>query len=97
MTGKPLPDREARVRRRPRIPVDRLIGLPVGSCERAGIGFDAAYIAKRCLNEPGAEHVRAIAREAPGLSSCELARLELVCIVRRHLRERHIRPANAGH
>lgn len=54
------------------------------------IYFDAAYIAKCYLNEPGAELVRTVAREADGLASCELARLEFASIVRRHARERHI-------
>ena len=51
------------------------------------IYFDAAYIAKCYLNEPGAERVRAVAYEAQGLSSVEFARLEFTCIVQRHLRE----------
>ena len=54
------------------------------------IYFDAAYIAKCYLNEPGAERVRTVAREANGLASCELARLEFALIVRRHVREHHI-------
>jgi predicted nucleic acid-binding protein len=59
------------------------------------IYFDAAYIAKCYLNEPGAERVRAVAHEAPGLASCELARLEFVCTVRRHAREGHLTPLAA--
>lgn len=54
------------------------------------IYFDAAYIAKCYLNEPGAERVRAVARQAPGLASCELGRLEFACILHRHRRERHV-------
>lgn len=54
------------------------------------IYFDAAYIAKCYLNEPGAERVRSLAHAAPGLASCELARLEFACILQRHLREGHI-------
>ena len=42
------------------------------------IYFDAAYIAKCYLNEPGADRVRAVAHDAEGLASCELARLEFV-------------------
>lgn len=52
--------------------------------------FDAAYVAKCYLNEPGAERVRALAHSAPGLASCEWTRLEFTCIVHRHLREGHI-------
>jgi predicted nucleic acid-binding protein len=52
--------------------------------------FDAAYIAKCYLNEPGAERVRAVAYRADGLASCELARIEFASILRRHVRERHI-------
>ena len=54
------------------------------------IYFDAAYIAKCYLNEPGAERVRELAYGADGLASCELARLELASILKRHLRERHV-------
>jgi predicted nucleic acid-binding protein len=54
------------------------------------IYFDTAYIAKCYLNEPGAERVRAVAREAAGLASCEIARLELASILLRHVREDHL-------
>lgn len=54
------------------------------------IYFDAAYVAKCYLNEPGAGRVRALARKAPGLSSCEWARIEFTCIIQRHLRETNI-------
>ena len=54
------------------------------------IYFDAAYIAKCYLNEPGAERVREVAYRADGLASCELARLEFASILKRHVRERHI-------
>jgi predicted nucleic acid-binding protein len=54
------------------------------------IYFDAAYIAKCYLNEPGAEAVRHVAYGAGGLGSCEVAKLEFASIVKRHLRERHI-------
>ena len=54
------------------------------------IYFDAAYIAKCYLNEPGAERVREVAYAADGLASCELARLEFASILTRHARERHI-------
>jgi uncharacterized protein len=54
------------------------------------IYFDAAYIAKCYLNEPGADRVREVAYGADGLASCELARLEFASILRRHGRERHV-------
>jgi predicted nucleic acid-binding protein len=54
------------------------------------IYFDAAYIAKCYLNEPGADRVREVAHGAAGLASCELARLEFASILRRHVRERHV-------
>ncbi|MBF8300872.1 MAG: Ribonuclease VapC, partial [Acidobacteria bacterium] len=54
------------------------------------IYFDAAYIAKCYLNEPGADRVRQVAYGAAGLASCELARLEFASILKRHLREHHV-------
>jgi predicted nucleic acid-binding protein len=54
------------------------------------IYFDAAYIAKCYLNEPGADRVRQVAYSADGLASCELARLEFASILKRHLREHHL-------
>jgi predicted nucleic acid-binding protein len=54
------------------------------------IYFDAAYIAKCYLNEPGADRVREVAYGADGLASCELARLEFASILKRHVRERHV-------
>jgi predicted nucleic acid-binding protein len=54
------------------------------------IYFDAAYIAKCYLNEPGADRVREVAYGADGLASCELARLAFASILGRHLRERHV-------
>lgn len=54
------------------------------------IYFDAAYIAKCYLNEPGADRVRAVAHGAGGLASCEVARLEFASILRRHVREQHV-------
>jgi predicted nucleic acid-binding protein len=55
------------------------------------IYFDAAYVAKCYLNEPGAERVREVAYGAAGLASCELARLEFASIVMRHVREGHLK------
>jgi predicted nucleic acid-binding protein len=54
------------------------------------IYFDAAYVAKCYLNEPGADRVREVAYAADGLASCELARLEFASILKRHARERHV-------
>lgn len=61
------------------------------------IYFDAAYIAKCYLNEPGAKRVRELARDADSLASCEIARVEFASILKRHLREGHLtrREANA--
>jgi predicted nucleic acid-binding protein len=54
------------------------------------IYFDAAYVAKCYLNEPGADRVREVAYSADGLASCELARLEFASILKRHVREHHL-------
>ena len=54
------------------------------------IYFDAAYIAKCYLNEPGADRVRDVAHGADGLASCELGRLEFASILKRHVREHHM-------
>jgi predicted nucleic acid-binding protein len=54
------------------------------------IYFDAAYIAKCYLNEPGAERVREVARGADGLASCEWAQVEFAAILKRHVREGHL-------
>ena len=54
------------------------------------IYFDAAYVAKCYLNEPGADRVRQVAYGAAGLASCELARLEFASILKRHVREHHV-------
>jgi predicted nucleic acid-binding protein len=54
------------------------------------IYFDAAYIAKCYLNEPGADRVRGVAYGADGLASCELARVEFASILKRHVREHHV-------
>ena len=54
------------------------------------IYFDAAYVAKCYLNEPGADRVREVAYGADGLASCELARLEFASILERHVRERQV-------
>jgi predicted nucleic acid-binding protein len=59
------------------------------------IYLDTAYIAKCYLNEPGADRVRSLARDARGLASSELARLELACTVHRHVREGHLAPREA--
>lgn len=51
------------------------------------IYFDAAYIAKCYLNEPGAQQVINLAASSGGLCSCEYGRLEFFCALHRHLRE----------
>jgi prevent-host-death family protein len=64
--------------------------VPVRAARGSVIYFDAAYIAKCYLNEPGADRVREVAYGADGLASCELARLEFASILKRHVRERHV-------
>lgn len=54
------------------------------------IYFDAAYIAKCYLNEPGAEKVIDLASKSDGLCSCEFGRLEFVSVLKRHKREGHL-------
>lgn len=54
------------------------------------IYFDAAYIAKCYLNEPGAEKVINLASASDGLCSCEVGRLEFVSVLKRHRREGHL-------
>jgi predicted nucleic acid-binding protein len=54
------------------------------------IYFDAAYVAKCYLNEPGADRVREVAYGADGVASCELTRLEFASILTRHVREHHV-------
>jgi predicted nucleic acid-binding protein len=49
--------------------------------------FDAAYIAKCYLNEPGADLVRDLAQRATGLASSELGRVEFSSVLHRHVRE----------
>ena len=58
--------------------------------------FDAAYIAKCYLNEPGAERVRELARQAQGLCSADFGRIEFTCIIQRHRREGGITVRDAG-
>jgi len=54
------------------------------------IYFDAAYIAKCYLNEPGADKVIALAERSDGLCSCEFGRLEFFSVLHRHLRQGHL-------
>jgi predicted nucleic acid-binding protein len=49
--------------------------------------FDAAYIAKCYLNEPGAALVRGLAQGAAGLASSEFGRVEFASVLHRHARE----------
>src|SRR5204862_2144813 len=70
--------------------------VPVRAARRSVIYFDAAYIAKCYLNEPGAERVREVAYGADGLASCELARLEFASILERHVRAPRDSPGDDG-
>jgi len=54
------------------------------------IYFDAAYIAKCYLNEPGSQVVLHLAATVTSVVSCELARLEFMSVLRRHCREGRI-------
>ena len=54
------------------------------------IYFDAAYIAKCYLNEPGTDKVIALAERSDGLCSCEFGRLEFFSVLHRHLRQGHL-------
>jgi predicted nucleic acid-binding protein len=54
------------------------------------IYFDAAYIAKCYLNEPGSPQVVRLAASSYTVVSCELARLEVTAVFRRHCVEGRI-------
>jgi predicted nucleic acid-binding protein len=60
------------------------------------IYLDTAFIAKCYLNEPGAEKVRAAARNASGLASARLGRIEFWSVLNRHLREGRITAGQAA-
>jgi len=60
------------------------------------IYFDTSYIAKCYLNEPHAERVRELARDASGLASAHLGRLEFWSVLNRHVRERRLTAAQAA-
>ena len=60
------------------------------------IYFDTAYIAKCYLDEPGSREVQAVAESAPGLCSCEIARVEFVATLHRHFREGRLRRQQLG-
>ena len=49
--------------------------------------FDAAYLAKCYLKEPGTQDVIRLAATVESIASCELARLEVLLTIRRHRRE----------
>jgi predicted nucleic acid-binding protein len=51
------------------------------------IYFDAAYIAKCYLKEPGSQQVLRLAATVASVVSCELGRLEFLSVLRRHCRE----------
>ncbi|MDA2923423.1 type II toxin-antitoxin system VapC family toxin [Acidobacteria bacterium AH-259-L09] len=54
------------------------------------IYFDAAYISKCYLHEPGTEKVIALAGKSDGLCSSHYGRLEFFSVLHRHLREGHL-------
>jgi predicted nucleic acid-binding protein len=54
------------------------------------IYFDAAYIAKCYLKEPGSAAVASLAATVATVASCEFARLEFAAILHRHLREQRL-------
>ncbi|TAN21053.1 MAG: PIN domain-containing protein [Acidobacteria bacterium] len=56
------------------------------------IYFDAAFIAKCYLNEAGADIIRGLARQQETIASCELSRIEVDSVFRRHWRERRLTP-----
>jgi len=60
------------------------------------IYFDTSYIAKCYLNEPRADKVRALARQAEGIACAQLGRVEFWCVVNRHVREGRISERDAG-
>jgi predicted nucleic acid-binding protein len=51
------------------------------------IYFDAAYIAKCYLNEPGSPQVARLAASSLTVAACELAKLEVSAAFRRHCAE----------
>lgn len=60
------------------------------------IYFDAAFIAKCYLHEEGAEVIRALARNEGAMASCELSRIEVASVFRRHWRERRLTEEGVG-
>ena len=75
---------------------------PYGQRQNSGRGqklnlyFDSAYVAKCYLNEPDGRLVRALAREASGLSSSSLCIAEVACVLHRHIREGTLTAAQAA-
>jgi antitoxin (DNA-binding transcriptional repressor) of toxin-antitoxin stability system len=88
VTGRPLPNREAVIRKRSRVSVDSAV---YQSELREDRWSTSTQRTSKCyLNEPGADRVREVAYGADGLASCELARLEFASILKRHVREHHV-------
>lgn len=60
------------------------------------IYFDAAYISKCYLNEPGSQEVIELASTSDGLCSSEYGRLEFFSVLHRHRREGALTHKQAG-
>ena len=57
--------------------------------------LDTAYVAKCYLNEPDAAKVRALVEGEEGLTSSAWCRVELACVLHRHIREGGLTPSQA--
>ena len=57
--------------------------------------FDTAYIGKCYFNEPGAHHVRELARASERIASSALCIPELGCAIHRKVREGSLSPGSA--
>lgn len=58
------------------------------------IYFDAAYIAKCYLHEPGSSEIVRLAASSLAVASCEVARLEVIAAFRRHCAEGRVSRAD---
>jgi len=57
--------------------------------------LDSAYIAKFYVNEPDADRVRALIRQADSLVSSAWCLNEVACVMHRHMREGWLSPAQS--